>query len=72
MVVIDRMSLLDVKGDVKGLEKDEVDKLHLLSIDVMALYKLRSSIQWKKSKINWLTIGMILSCALPTSSLKSN
>jgi len=53
----DCISMLDVKAEVHDLEEEEVGELHLLSAEVLSLSKLHASIQWQKSRLNWLREG---------------
>jgi len=39
------MSSLDIKAEGEGLEDEEIEEMHLLSVDVMAFSKLHASMQ---------------------------
>ena len=53
----DSISLLDVKAEDHVLEEEEAGELFLLSAEVLSLSKLQVSIQWQKSRLNWLREG---------------
>jgi len=41
----------------QGLAQEEVEGIHVLSSEVLSLSKLRTSIQWQKSRLTWLREG---------------
>jgi len=53
----DRMAVLDEMGGSNTLGEHEVNELHMLSTDIMAFSKLQASMQWQKSRLNWLKEG---------------
>jgi hypothetical protein len=53
----DRLAVLDAMGENNTLGIQEVDELHMLSVDIVALLKLQVSMQWQKSRVNWLKEG---------------
>jgi exonuclease III len=53
----DRLSCLDVKAEEQDLLDEELGEVHLLSSEVISLSKLHASIQWQKSRLNWLREG---------------
>jgi len=48
---------LDACGETNSLGDQEVVELHMLSADIMAFSKLQASMQWQKSRVNWLKEG---------------
>jgi len=52
-----RLAVLDAMGENNMLGAQEVDELHMLSADIMALSKLQVSMQWQKLRVNWLKEG---------------
>ena len=48
---------LFVMGEVITLADHEVEELHMLSADIMTFSKLQASMQWQKSRVNWLKEG---------------
>ena len=52
-----RMAVLDALGEHNPLGDQEVTELHLLSVDIKAFSKLQVSMQWQKSRVNWLKEG---------------
>lgn len=53
----DRMAVLDEMGENNILGEHEVAELHMISTDIMAFSKLQASMQWQKSRVNWLKEG---------------
>jgi hypothetical protein len=51
------LSVLDVKAEEQDLADDELEEVHFLSSDVLSLSKFHASIQWQKSRLNWLREG---------------
>ncbi|CAI8616530.1 unnamed protein product [Vicia faba] len=55
--VNERIKSLDVKVEQLTLEEGGEVELHDLSVELLSLSKLNSSIQWQKSRVNWLREG---------------
>jgi len=53
----ERLAVLDVRGEDISLADQDVAELHKLSADILALSKLQTSMQWQKSRVNWLKEG---------------
>ncbi|XP_024626681.1 uncharacterized protein [Medicago truncatula] len=53
----DRMAVLDALGENNSLGDQEVAEIHMLSADILAYSKLQTSMQWQKSRVNWLKAG---------------
>ena len=55
--VKERLSVLDVKVEEQDLADDELEEVQFLSFEVLSLSKFHASIQWQKSRLNWLREG---------------
>jgi len=53
----DKMSDLDVKAESAELHADEVSELRGLSLTLHSLARLQNSMNWQKSRLNWLKEG---------------
>jgi hypothetical protein len=52
-----RLDDLDTLGEIRGLDEAEEAELILLPVDIMSLSKLQASMQWQKSRVQWLKEG---------------
>lgn len=55
--VKDHISSPDIKGEAWILEEEELEEIHSLSSNLFSLSHPNSSMQWKKSRLNWLKKG---------------
>ena len=53
----DHVFSLDVKSEEEDPVVEEMEELHSFSVEVLSLSKLHSSMQWQKSRLNWLHEG---------------
>jgi len=54
---MERISVLDGKGEVGLLSEDEIDELHGLTSDLHSLARVNPSICWQQSRLLWLKDG---------------
>jgi hypothetical protein len=52
-----KMSVLDVKAENVALQTDEASELRELSLTLHTLARLQNSMNWQKSRLNWLKEG---------------
>ena len=57
MEVKNKISILDAKVEMSALSGEEVDELHELSVNLHSMARLQKSINWQKSRMNWLLEG---------------
>jgi hypothetical protein len=55
--VKNKIALLDEKGELSVLLEEEVQELHDLSVNLHSMARTQNSINWQKSRMNWLREG---------------
>jgi len=55
--VKNQVAVLDLKGESAGLQEAEVRELQDLNIRLHSMAQTQNSIQWQKSRLNWLKEG---------------
>ncbi|GAU46455.1 hypothetical protein TSUD_402220 [Trifolium subterraneum] len=53
-VAKNRLATLDVVGESRSLVAEEETEMHLLTADILGYSKLKASMQWQKSRVDWL------------------
>ena len=51
------ISFLDEKGEESVLLDEELEELHDLSLNLHSLVRVQNSMNWQKSRMNWLPTG---------------
>jgi len=65
---MERMSILDIKGETSALMEEEVDEIHDLSVNLHSLSRIQTSVCWQQVRLKWLqeedanTFFLILLC----------
>jgi len=52
--VKERMSILDIKGEMSTLDDEEVSELQDLSLNLRSLSRVQTSISWQQARLKWL------------------
>lgn len=57
MEIKNKISHLDAKAELSALSDEEVDELHELSVNLQSMAQVQNSVNWQKSRMNWLQEG---------------
>jgi len=57
LAVKDKLSTLDKKAEVSALNEEELHEIRELSVNLHSMARVQNSVNWQKSRMNWLKEG---------------
>ena len=57
LTVKNKISILDSKAELSALNEDELHEIRDLSVELHSMAKVQNSVNWQKSRLNWLKEG---------------